>query len=281
MANDTVLFHLDDEALVARLAPAPDSPYPTFPTFDLAFQHGAIDLVRARTSVPVPEVVHLETSEEWLGVPFMVVREVAGDVPCDNPPYLIDPGGWFLRGTPDDWTAPRDLDDRRVRRAPRNRRRGRGHPRSFASTRPATPRSLACSRRTGTTTTGRATGTRSRSSSGPSTALHHHAGERSQRRALGRRPPGQHHLPRLRARRGARLGDGGRGPARGRPRVDNVLPAVLRAHGRAVGPPTGADDVRPPGHRGHLRATRRPPTRRPRVVRGARGTAGSGSSSPG
>jgi aminoglycoside phosphotransferase (APT) family kinase protein len=104
MANDTVLFHLDDEALVARLAPAPDSPYPTFPTFDLAFQRDAIDLVRARTSVPVPEVVHLETSEEWLGVPFMVAREVAGDVPCDNPPYLIDPGGWFLRGTPDDWT---------------------------------------------------------------------------------------------------------------------------------------------------------------------------------
>ena len=35
MANDTVLFRLDGEPLVARLAPAPDSPYPTFPTFDL------------------------------------------------------------------------------------------------------------------------------------------------------------------------------------------------------------------------------------------------------
>jgi aminoglycoside phosphotransferase (APT) family kinase protein len=103
MANDTILFHLDGEALVARLAPAPDSPYPTFPSFDLALQRRAIDLVRARTSVPVPEVVHLESAEKWLGVPFMVVREVAGEVPCDNPPYLIDPGGWFLRGTPDDW----------------------------------------------------------------------------------------------------------------------------------------------------------------------------------
>jgi aminoglycoside phosphotransferase (APT) family kinase protein len=103
MANDTVLFRLDGEPLVARLAPAPDSPYPTFPTFDLALQRRAIDLVRARTSVPVPEVVHLEESTKWLGVPFMVVREVTGQVPCDNPPYLIDPGGWFLQGTRDDW----------------------------------------------------------------------------------------------------------------------------------------------------------------------------------
>jgi aminoglycoside phosphotransferase (APT) family kinase protein len=103
MANDTVLFRLDGEPLVARLAPAPDSPYPTFPTFDLAVQARVIDLVRTRTSVPVPEVVHLETSDEWLGVPFMVVRAVEGQVPSDNPPYLMDPDGWYLRGTTDDW----------------------------------------------------------------------------------------------------------------------------------------------------------------------------------
>jgi len=53
--------------------------------------------------VPVPEVVHLEPSEAWLGVPFMVVRAVEGQVPCDNPPYLLDPSGWFLQGTPNDW----------------------------------------------------------------------------------------------------------------------------------------------------------------------------------
>ena len=33
----------------------------------------------------------------------MVVRAVEGQVPCDNPPYLLDPNGWFLRGTPADW----------------------------------------------------------------------------------------------------------------------------------------------------------------------------------
>ncbi len=103
MANDTVLFHLDGEPLVARLAPAPDSRYATFPNFDLAAQARVIELVRARTSVPAPEVVHLETSAEWLGVPFMVVRAVEGKVPNDNPPYLLDPSGWFLQGTPADW----------------------------------------------------------------------------------------------------------------------------------------------------------------------------------
>ena len=103
MANDTVLFRLDGEALVARLAPAPDSAYPTFPTFDLAFQKRVINLVRARTPVPVPEVVHLELSAQWLGVPFLVVRAVEGNVPCDSPPYLFDPSGWFLQGTPADW----------------------------------------------------------------------------------------------------------------------------------------------------------------------------------
>ncbi len=103
MANDTLLFRLDGEALVARLAPAPDSYYPTFPTFDLVFQRRVIELVRARTSVPVPEVVHLEPSDTWLGAPFVVVRAVDGNVPSDNPPYLMDPNGWFLHGTPDDW----------------------------------------------------------------------------------------------------------------------------------------------------------------------------------
>ena len=103
MANDTVLFRLDGEALVARLAPEPESPYQTFPTFDLEFQRRAMELVRSRTDVPVPEIVHLEESDEWLGVPFLVTRAVEGVVPSDNPPYLIDPNGWFLQGTPEQW----------------------------------------------------------------------------------------------------------------------------------------------------------------------------------
>ena len=103
MANDTILFRLDDDALVARLAPEPSSPYQTFPTFDLHAQRRVIELVRERTEVPVPEIVHHEESAEWLGVPFLVTRAVDGVVPSDNPPYLIDPRGWFLQGSPDDW----------------------------------------------------------------------------------------------------------------------------------------------------------------------------------
>ena len=102
MANDTVLFRLDGEALVARLAPAPDSPYPTFPTYDLAFQQRVIELVRERTDVPVPEIVHREDSEHWLGVPFLVVRAVEGVVASDNPPYLLDPNSWVQQGTDED-----------------------------------------------------------------------------------------------------------------------------------------------------------------------------------
>jgi aminoglycoside phosphotransferase (APT) family kinase protein len=116
MANDTVMFVLDDEPLVARLAPHPDAPYSTFPTFDLELQRRVIELVRDRTDVPVPEVVHLEESVDYVGVPFLVVRAVDGEVPGDNPPYLIDPSGWFLRGTPDQWaTLERETIDVLVR----------------------------------------------------------------------------------------------------------------------------------------------------------------------
>jgi aminoglycoside phosphotransferase (APT) family kinase protein len=103
MANDTFLFRLDGEDLVARLSPAPATPYPTFPTFDLEFQARVIDLVRRRTDVPAPEVVHVERCDKWLGTPFMVVRRVEGVVPSDNPPYLLDPNGWFLQGSPSQW----------------------------------------------------------------------------------------------------------------------------------------------------------------------------------
>jgi aminoglycoside phosphotransferase (APT) family kinase protein len=103
MANDTVMVMLDGEPLVARLAPHPESPYPTFPRFDLRFQERVMELVRERTDVPVPEIVHLEESDEYFGAPFLVMRCVEGNVPSDNPPYLMDPMGWFLQGSAADW----------------------------------------------------------------------------------------------------------------------------------------------------------------------------------
>jgi aminoglycoside phosphotransferase (APT) family kinase protein len=97
MANETVLFRLNGEDLVGRVAPTPNSPFPTFPAFDLAFQRRCMQLVHDRTDVPVPEVVHLEESSAWLGAPFLVLRRVEGLVPSDNPPYVMD--GWVIEGT--------------------------------------------------------------------------------------------------------------------------------------------------------------------------------------
>jgi aminoglycoside phosphotransferase (APT) family kinase protein len=48
--------------------------------------------------------VHLETNESWLAAPFLVVEAVDGSVASDNPPYLLDRGGWFLQGSPEQWT---------------------------------------------------------------------------------------------------------------------------------------------------------------------------------
>ncbi|MBV9951878.1 MAG: phosphotransferase family protein [Acidimicrobiia bacterium] len=102
MSSDSVRFCLDGEELVARLAPAPDA-YQTFPTYDLERQRRVMELVRRRTSVPAPEVVHHEESDEWVGVPFIVMRAIEGLVPLDTPNYLMDPESWFRRGTPADW----------------------------------------------------------------------------------------------------------------------------------------------------------------------------------
>lgn len=97
MANDTVLFQLGGDALVARLAPMPGSPYPLFPSFDLELEDRTLRLVGDRTAVPVPEVVHFERSDEWLGVPFLVVRAVDGLVPPDDPFYVVR--GWVVDAT--------------------------------------------------------------------------------------------------------------------------------------------------------------------------------------
>jgi aminoglycoside phosphotransferase (APT) family kinase protein len=97
MANETVLFRLAGEPLVARLAPGPGSPFPTFPNYDLDYQRRVMELVQQRTAQPVPKVVHLEKSDEWLGAPFLLLEAVEGVVPGDNPPYVF--GGWLAEAT--------------------------------------------------------------------------------------------------------------------------------------------------------------------------------------
>jgi aminoglycoside phosphotransferase (APT) family kinase protein len=100
MANETVLFNVGEDRYVARLAPHEETPYPTFPAFDLGLQRDCMNLVRARTGVPVPEVVRYEEDLKWLGTPFLVMRHIEGEIPRDSPPYVLE--GWMASLTPSD-----------------------------------------------------------------------------------------------------------------------------------------------------------------------------------
>ena len=104
MSSETVLFDVHNVAdggvdhYVARLAPLPDL-YPVFPDYDLELQRKCMDLVRANTDVPAPEVAFFERDTEWLRTPFLVMRRVDGSAPPDIPPYVFE--GWILDATPE------------------------------------------------------------------------------------------------------------------------------------------------------------------------------------
>ena len=59
-----------------------------------------MDLVRADTDVPAPEVPYSERDPSWLGSPFIVMKRVDGVPPLDVPPYVF--GGWVMDATPED-----------------------------------------------------------------------------------------------------------------------------------------------------------------------------------
>ena len=111
MSSETVLFDVHNVAeggvdrYVARLAPLPDL-YPVFPAYDLELQRKCMDLVRAHTDVPAPEVAFFERDEEWLRTPFLVMRRIDGESPPDIPPYVF--GGWVLDATPEQRRALQD-----------------------------------------------------------------------------------------------------------------------------------------------------------------------------
>jgi aminoglycoside phosphotransferase (APT) family kinase protein len=102
MSSETVLFSVvrsgsgDRDRYAARLAPLPEL-YPVFPQYDLELQHHCMDLVRAHTDVPAPEVVWYEPDSQWLGTPFLVMRRIDGEAPPDVPPYVF--GGWMMDAT--------------------------------------------------------------------------------------------------------------------------------------------------------------------------------------
>lgn len=97
MSSETLLFtvHHGDrsEPVVTRLRPDMTD-WPVFPVYDLAAQSGAMKLVAAYSSVPVPNVRFFESDESLLGSPFLVMDRVGGRALPDMPPYVF--GGSFL-----------------------------------------------------------------------------------------------------------------------------------------------------------------------------------------
>jgi aminoglycoside phosphotransferase (APT) family kinase protein len=102
MSSETALFEMTvdgrSERYAARLAPMPDV-YPVFPEYDIELQRECMDLVRAHTNVPAPEVCWTELDPQWLGTPFLVMRRIDGEAPADVPPYVF--GGWVMDATPE------------------------------------------------------------------------------------------------------------------------------------------------------------------------------------
>jgi aminoglycoside phosphotransferase (APT) family kinase protein len=101
LSSETLLFGVgrangDVERFAARLAPAPEL-YPVFPTYDLDLQARCMQVVRAQTDVPAPEVRWNEPDPRWLDAPFLVMARIEGTAPPDIPPYVFS--GWVCDAT--------------------------------------------------------------------------------------------------------------------------------------------------------------------------------------
>ena len=237
MSSETVLFEMtvggETERYAARLAPMPEV-YPVFPEYDIELQAKCMKLVRARTDVPAPDVRWVELDPQWLGTPFLVMRRIDGEAPPDIPPYVF--GGWVADATPETRAAMQRSTLEVLEEAARAHARQR---------RPRVPRPAAA-RRHRAAPAGRARALVLRLGARrtlvpvdrPDVRVARGALARRRRDGaqLGRRARRQHPLPRLRADRGARLGDGHGRAARGRPRVDDLPAHVLPRHGGDVRP---------------------------------------------
>jgi aminoglycoside phosphotransferase (APT) family kinase protein len=63
-------------------------------------QYKVIEVLGAKTDIPVPPVLFFEEDPAVLGAPFFLMSKIDGEVPCDNPPYTM--GGWPFDAAPDD-----------------------------------------------------------------------------------------------------------------------------------------------------------------------------------
>jgi aminoglycoside phosphotransferase (APT) family kinase protein len=100
-SNETFVTTADwgdgERGLVLRLAPAGPG---IFPRYDLDLQARVVQMLRARTDIPVAEVLWIESDATALGRPFYVMARVDGRIPPDRPGYQFE--GWVKEATPDE-----------------------------------------------------------------------------------------------------------------------------------------------------------------------------------
>jgi aminoglycoside phosphotransferase (APT) family kinase protein len=97
-SNETLIFDAHwtdpsggarDEGYVIRVQP---TDHTVFLEAEFDTQYRVMQLMSEKTDIPVPPVLWFEEDPAALGAPFFAMGRVAGEVPCDNPPYTM--GGW-------------------------------------------------------------------------------------------------------------------------------------------------------------------------------------------
>ena len=105
-SNETLIFDArwtdpsgtaHDDGYVIRVQP---TDHTVFLEAEFATQYRVMRLLAEKTDIPVPPVLWFEEDTAALGAPFLVMGKVAGEVPCDNPPYTM--GGWPHDASPRD-----------------------------------------------------------------------------------------------------------------------------------------------------------------------------------
>jgi aminoglycoside phosphotransferase (APT) family kinase protein len=79
---------------VARVRPSGRG---VFPEYDMQLQFRCMQILGARSSIPVPKMLWFEDDVSVLGQPFYLMEKLDGIVPPDNPPYAI--AGWVAEAT--------------------------------------------------------------------------------------------------------------------------------------------------------------------------------------
>lgn len=98
LSAETILFSANWESngaevnknLVARIQP---SGVGLFMDYDLELEFQVISAL-FKTTCPVPEALFVETGENELGAPFMVMEKIEGQIASDDPPFTVE--GWVL-----------------------------------------------------------------------------------------------------------------------------------------------------------------------------------------